>query len=195
MIWVLTSALVTIYAGGCIINEGGLLKKEDDKQPSEKPAPVNPNHIPSNLFQALLVSVDTCYVFFKPERRSAYFGPLRKGEEITKISDRGDWVYVWIPRIRTPGWIQKWKARKSDEINSDPGGVPKTLLNSVTVITSRANIRKWPSTKSEIIHWAHKSEEFSIINQKSGWYQIWVPAVNDKGWVYEKIVTLNRKKQ
>ncbi|MBW1822418.1 MAG: hypothetical protein JRI92_11795, partial [Deltaproteobacteria bacterium] len=101
VIWILTSALVTIYAGGCIINEGGLFKIEDDKQQSEKPAPVKPNHVPSKLFQALLISVDSCYVFFKPERRSAYFGPLRKGEEITKISARGDWVYVWVPRIRT----------------------------------------------------------------------------------------------
>jgi uncharacterized protein YgiM (DUF1202 family) len=195
VIWVLTLALVTIYAGGCIINEGGLSKKKDDKQLSEKPAPVKPNHVPSNLFQALLVSVDSCYVFLKPERRSAYFGPLIKGEEITKISARGDWFYVWVPRLRTSGWIQKKKARKSGEINSDPGGVPKTLLNTVTVITARANIRKGPSTKFKVIHRARKREEFTVINKKQRWYQIWIPELNENGWVYEKIVTRNRKNQ
>jgi len=50
-------------------------------------------------------------------------------------------------------------------MNSDPGDVSKNLLITVTVITGRANIRKGPTTKFEVIHRARKSEEFTVLKK------------------------------
>jgi uncharacterized protein YgiM (DUF1202 family) len=64
----------------------------------------------------------------------------------------------------------------------------------LTVNATRANIREAPTTRSKIIAAAQKDQEFWLLDRKESWYQIWLPDLEKKGWVYWKLVRKRQKK-
>jgi uncharacterized protein YgiM (DUF1202 family) len=67
-------------------------------------------------------------------------------------------------------------------------GVPTRFMSTVTVIVRKANIRESPTTQSEIITVAKRNQEFWLLKEEGGWYQIWLPDLKQKGWISGKIV-------
>ena len=177
---------------GCLLtpvsNTGG---KKAGQSP-EEPNPIKPGHVDSGIFPSLMVSGNSCYVFLKPTSRSENFGPLKKGEKINKIETQGEWIRVWIPRLRTSGWISKSKVFEVKQKTLTSGGIPLDILDTVTVISSRANIRKAPTTSASKIHLAKRKERFVVLAESDGWYEIWVSQIKKKGWIYGKIVTRSK---
>jgi uncharacterized protein YgiM (DUF1202 family) len=192
--WLLALSLAAFLISGCIFDQIATGKGKKTTKPAEVPNPIKPGHVDSRIFPALGVSGDSCYVYLKPTRRSEYFGPLKKGEKIHRLDTRGQWFRVWIPRLRTSGWVSKTRVFKIKQKISSPGGVPLDVLNTVTVISSRANIRSTPSTRGPKIHLAKRKQQFFVFAAKDGWYQIWVPHLKKKGWIYGKIVTYSPQK-
>jgi hypothetical protein len=119
---------------------------------------------------------------------------LKKGEKIHRLERRGEWFGVWIPRLRTSGWVPKVKVFEIKKKNSSPGGIPINILNHVTVISSRANVRSSPSLRASKIHLAKRKELFVVFAERGGWYQIWVPPLKKKGWIYGKIVSYSPRR-
>jgi hypothetical protein len=156
---------------GCIFDQGATTKGKKTKKPAEVPNPMKPGHVDSSIFPTLGVSNNSCYVYLKPTRRSENFGPLKKGEKIHRLERRGQWYGVWIPRLRTSGWVPKAKVFEIKKKTSSPGGIPIHILNHVT------------------IHQAKRKEAFVTFTERGGWYQIWVPHVRKKGWIYGKIIS------
>ena len=192
--WLLILSLAVFLVSGCIFNPGSTAKGKKTTQPAEVPNPIKPDHVDSIIFPTLGVSNDSCYVYLKPTRRSENFGPLKKGEKIYRLETRGQWFSVWIPRLRTSGWVPKAKVFKIKKKTSSPGGIPINILNHVTVISSRANIRSDPNLRASKIHLAKRKEIFVAFVEKNGWYQIWVPPLKKKGWIYGKIISYTPRK-
>ena len=161
---------------------------------SQETEPLEPSDPHSNLLATLGVTADSCHVFLQPKHKSHYFGPLAKGETVKWLDNQGDWIQVWIPRLRVAGWVHKKKVSETTEITSSPVKVPEDLLSVVTVIATRANIREAPTTRSKIIAAAQKGQEFWLLNKKKNWYQIWLPDLEKNGWVYWKLVRKRQKK-
>ncbi len=192
--WSLALSLAALLMSGCILAPGATSKPKTTEQPAKGPTAVKPGHVDSSIFPTLGVSGNSCYVFLKPTKRSENFGPLKKGEKIKRIDARGQWVQVWIPRLRTSGWVPKSKVFEIRQKTSSPDGIPLDFLNTVTVISSRANIRSAPNTSASKIHLAKRKQRFVELSERNGWYQIWVPQLKKKGWIYGKIVTRSPKK-
>ena len=192
--WSLVLSLAALLLSGCILKPGSTGKPKETPQTSKGPPPIKPGHVDSSIFPTFGVSGDSCYVFLKPTRRSENFGPLKKGEHIIRIDTRRQWFHVWIPRLRTSGWVPKNKVFKVKQKTSSSGGIPLDLLNTVTVISSRANIRSGPNTSASKIHLAKRKERFVILGEREGWYLIWVSPLKKKGWIYGRIVTRTPKK-
>ena len=180
-----------LLINGCLLTPESTNKGKDSEQSPEEPT-IKPGHVDSSIFPSLMVSGNTCYVFLKPTSRSENFGPLKKGEKINKIETQGRWIRVWIPRLRTSGWVSGSKVFDIKQKISTPGGIPLDILDTVTVISSRANIRKGPTTSSSKIHLAKRKEQFVVLAESDGWYEIWVAQIKKKGWIYGKIVTRSR---
>jgi uncharacterized protein YgiM (DUF1202 family) len=142
----------------------------------------------SNLLPTLEVKIDPCYVFIKPTSTSRYFGPLSKGEKIKWLDAEGDWTRVWIPRLRISGWVKKAQVKEINEPDSSKVRVPEDVLCKVSVVASRANIREDATSQSRVIFVANKDEEFWLLNEEKGWYQVWLPGQKTKGWVFGGIV-------
>jgi len=194
LIWFLVLALVGILTASCTTAKEGHSSKENAGHVSEKATSLEPSQIPSGLLPTLEVAVDSCYVFLQPKRQSPYFGPLVKGEKIKRLDAYGNWLRIWIPRLKVSGWIRRTKVYATSKPTSSQGNVPENLLSTVTVLTKRANIREAPAMRSSIILEARKSQAFLVLNEKKGWYQIWVPELKKKGWIFGGIVTRKRKK-
>lgn len=187
--WLLVVSLVALLISGCSLTPGSTGKGTKTEQSSKEPTPIRPGFLDPSLFPTLTVSGNSCFVFLKPTNRSDNFGPLKKGENIKKIAAQGEWIRVWIPRLRTSGWVSKSEVFEIEEKTSSPEGIPIEVLDTVTVISSRANIRKTPTTRSSKIYLAKRKEIFVVLTEREGWYQIWVSPIKEVGWIYGKIVT------
>ena len=172
----------------------GTIDSDDKEDLSEKPEPPDPGDPHSNLLSTLEVTADACYVFLQPKSRSHYFGPLTKQERVKWLDTRGDWIQVWIPRLRVSGWVHKKKIQETTETTPSPVTVPEDLLSAVTVTKKRANIREAPTTRSRIITVAKKDQEFWLLNKNKKWYQVWLSGLEAKGWIHRKLVTRIQKK-
>ena len=190
--WLLILILAAFLINGCLLTPGSNNRGNNTEKSSEETNPIKPGHVDSGIFPSLMVAGNSCYVFLKPTSRSDNFGPLKKGEKINKIETQGSWVRVWIPRLRTSGWVAKSKVFGIKQKISTPGGIPLDILDTVTVISSRANIRKAPTTSASKIHLAKRKEQFLVLAESDGWYEIWVSQIKRKGWIYGKIVTRSK---
>ena len=184
--------IAVLLINGCLLTPESTNREKTEAQSLEEANSIKPGHVDSSIFPSLMVSEGTCYVYLKPTNRSENFGPLKKGEKINKIETQSEWIRVWIPRLRTSGWISESEVFAIKEKISTPGGIPLDILNTVTVISSRANIRKAPTTDSSKIHMAKRKETFVVLTEREGWYEVWVSQIKMKGWIYGKIVTLSR---
>jgi hypothetical protein len=153
-----------------------------------------PEEIPSRLLPNLAVGVEFCYVFLQPDGDAPFFGPLRKGELLKRIDTEDYWTLVWIPRLRISGWVRKTQLYMVDTKTVAEETVPTKYLTLINVLKKRVNIRKSPSTRSTVIFKARQRQEFVLLNEKRGWYQIWIPPLKRKGWVAESIVVKQRRR-
>jgi uncharacterized protein YgiM (DUF1202 family) len=166
----------------------GTTTTESVQASSESPTSAEAADSISSLLPTLEVAIDPCYVFIKPKTTSYYFGPLLKGEKIKWLDADGEWARVWIPRLRISGWVKNAQVKETSEPDSRPARVPVNALCTVSVVANRANIREDPTSQSPVIFVANKDEEFWLLKEEKGWYQVWLPGQKMKGWVFGGIV-------
>jgi len=154
---------------------------------------VLPENISARLLPTLAVGLESCYVFLQPDGDSPFFGPLDGGELVKRVDDTALWTLIWIPRLRISGWVRKNQVYRVKEKTSEEDTVPTEYLTILNVLKTRVNIRSRPSTRSRIIFKARQRQEFVMLDEKGGWYQVWVPPVKQKGWIAGNIAVKQRK--
>jgi hypothetical protein len=189
MLYLLLSGLTVTVPYTYGVSAEGTKNRESVQVSTENPASAEATDSIPNLLPTLDVAVDRCYVFIDPKTPSHYFGPLMEGERIKWLDAQGDWTRVWIPRLRISGWVKNAQIKEASEEDSNPAKVPEKVLSRVSVIANRANIREDSTSQSPVILVAHKNEEFLLVNEEKGWYQIWLPVQKRKGWIFRSTVT------
>jgi hypothetical protein len=188
MILFFAMALVAFVAANCASGS------KDRQGGSKKRASYLPKEIPANLLPTMAVGVDESYVFVRPDGDAPFFGPLRKGENIKKIDVGKSWILVWIPRLRISGWVRKHQVYPIHKQISPEETIPTKYLTILHILKKRVNIRKAASTRARIVYRARQRQEYLLLDEKRGWYQIWVPQVKKKGWVAGKLVVKQDRK-
>ena len=183
-----TVALVAFVAVNCASGS------KDRQSKSKKRASYIPEEIPANLLPTMAVGVDECYVFVRPDGDAPFFGPLRKGENIKKVGAEKSWILAWIPRLRISGWVRKHQVYLIHKEISHKGTIPTKYLTILHILKKRVNIRKAASTRAGIVYKARQRQEYLLLDEKKGWYQIWVPQVKKKGWVAGELVVKQHRK-
>ena len=152
-----------------------------------------PIEIPVSLLPAMAVGVDACYVFVQPDGDSHFFGPLQKGEQVARIDQEGSWILIWIPKLRFSGWVRKEQVYLIKGKSSDKGSISTNYLTILNIVKKRVNIRKSATIRAPIIFKARQRQEFLLLDEKEGWYQIWLPNLEKKGWVAARMVVKQDK--
>ena len=181
--------LLALMALSC----GGLEQGKGTGQRA-KSGPVSlPENISARLLPTLAVGLESCYVFLQPDGDSPFFGPLDGGELVKRVDGTRLWTLIWIPRLRISGWVRKNQVYRVKEKTSEEDTVPTEYLTILNILKTRVNIRTSPSTRSRIIFKARQRQEFVMLDEKGGWYQVWVPPLKQKGWVAANIAVKQRK--
>jgi hypothetical protein len=118
---------------------------------------------------------------------------LNGGELVKRVDAERLWTLIWIPRLRISGWVLKNQVYPVKSKTSDEDTVPTENLTILNILKTRVNIRKGPSTRTRIIFKAKQRQEFVMLDEKKGWYQVWVPPLKQKGWVARNIAVKQRK--
>ena len=182
--------LVALTALSCGGSKQG---KSTGDRPKSGPVSI-PDNISAALLPTLAVGLDSCYVFLQPDGDSSFFGPLIGGELVKRVDGTRLWTLIWIPRLRISGWVRATQVYRVKGKISDENTVPTEYLTILNILKTRVNIRKGPSTKSKIIFKARQRQEFVMLDERSGWYQVWVAPLKQKGWVAGNIAVKQRKK-
>lgn len=186
----LASVLVALLVINC-----GLSKQE--KSAGDRPESGSitlPDKVSASLLPTLAVGSESCYVFLQPDGDSPFFGPLNGGELVKRVDGSRLWTLIWVPRLRISGWVRKNQVYRVKTKTSDDDTVPTEYLTIVNILKTRVNIRKGPSTKSKIIFRAKQRQEFVMLDEKGGWYQVWVSTLRQKGWVAGNIAVKQSKR-
>jgi len=186
----LALTLVTLIALNCAGSKQG---KSTGDRPKSGPVTI-PDNISASLLPTLAVGLESCYVFLQPDGDSSFFGPLIGGELVKRVDGTRLWTLIWIPRLRISGWVRTNQLYRVKGKTSEEDTVPSEYLTILNILKTRVNIRKGPSTKSRIIFKAKQRQEFLMLDESRGWYQVWVPPLKQKGWVAGNIAVKQRKK-
>ena len=181
------AALIVLSCGG----------SKQGKSARYKPAsgPVTlPDKISTSLLPTLAVGLESCYVFLQPDGDSPFFGPLNGGELVNRVDGTSLWTLIWIPRLRVSGWVRKNQVYRVKAKTSEEDTVPMEYLTVLNILKPWVNIRKTPSTRSRIIFKARQRQEFVMLDENRGWFQVWVPPLKQKGWVFGDIAVKQRKR-
>ncbi|MEJ2366241.1 MAG: SH3 domain-containing protein, partial [Deltaproteobacteria bacterium] len=168
--------LLVLMALSC----GGLEQGKSRQRAKSGPV-VLPENISARLLPTLAVGLESCYVFLQPDGDSPFFGPLNGGELVKRVDGTRLWTLIWIPRLRISGWVRKNQVYRVKEKTSEEDTVPTEYLTILNVLKARVNIRSRPSTRSRIIFKARQRQEFVMLDEKGGWYQ--VKFSGKQGWM------------
>ena len=175
----------------CCAGARDLQKEPSEGNSGEKAAPET-KQIPPHLLPMLKVRQSSCYAFIQPEKDSLHFGPLLPGEAVQRLDSEEDWLRIWIPRLRISGWVELDMVSAPSEKVEVKYPVPCSVLTSVTVISGEINIRQRPTTDSRAVGTAKQGETFWLLNERNGWFHVWVTRLAQVGWVYGGLVAKNR---
>lgn len=185
--WLLALTLSAIISTGCASGKKANAEKGQSGEGPQEVVVSLPAEIPATLLPTLMVGVDSCYVFLRPDENSRFFGPLKQGEIVKRLDVYKDWINIWIPRLRISGWVGKHMVYGSAEKISAQTTVPTAILATVTIAKKRVNVRKGATVQAPVIFVAEQGQRFLLLDEKSGWYQVWVPHLKTEGWVSSKV--------
>ena len=119
-----------------------------------------------------VISADRVNVRASDNKSSEVICQLSKGEEVSVLGRRGDWLKIDLP-ARSRVYIAKATVSKKD--------------GSATVIDDKANIRTAATKSSAVVGRLPKDASVKIIREYLDWYEIEAPR-GSYGWVFSSYV-------
>ena len=96
-----------------------------------------------------------------PSLKGDIVSRLENGEEVKVISTQDDWTEIQLKNQE-----KAWVASRYLEIEG------QKTQPIVTIIHNGTNIRKGPSTNTEVLKRSNKGDQFPILQKEGDWYQI-----------------------
>lgn len=153
-------------------------KSEDKVQVEEPIIDEEPN--------VFTIAVDAVIVRDKPTLSSKELGIAKKNEQYKIIARDHQWINIEFDG--NEGWLYSFYGTFNR--NSEKIGDP----NKITIIYNGTNVRKEPTTTSQVLRNAYAGEQYEIIGVEGDWYKIQLQN-EDVGYVANWVVSTNDKTQ
>ncbi|QBK26357.1 SH3 domain-containing protein [Ureibacillus thermophilus] len=132
------------------------------------------------------IAVDAVIVRKKPSLKSKQLGVAKKGEQFEVINRNHQWIQIDFHGKK--GWVYNFYGTFGISENNDD----EKELNKITIIYNGTNIRKEPSTASNVLLNAQAGEQFVRIGTEGDWFKIQLPD-ETVGYVASWVVSANEK--
>ncbi|GAB6158335.1 hypothetical protein JCM39194_15350 [Desulfotomaculum varum] len=136
-----------------------------------------------------VVTADTLNIRSGPGTNHSIAGKAKKGEQLSVLTQNGDWVKV--QGAGTTGWVANWLV-KVQNVTAAPSAKPAGTAASsskVAVVTGDTiNIRSGPGTGYSVVAKAKKGDRMSVLAQNGDWVKVQLGGT--VGWVANWLVTV-----
>ncbi|MBY0123913.1 SH3 domain-containing protein [Bacillus sp. S/N-304-OC-R1] len=113
---------------------------------------------------------------------------VQKDETLQIIEETNNWSKIEYAK-GAYGWVASWYLDKS-ESNPPVSNGQKVKDSTLTISHNGSNIRKSPSTQSDVVYIANQGDIFDIISIQNDWYEIRL-ADGNSGYIAGWIVSVN----
>lgn len=120
------------------------------------------------------IAVPTANIRSEPSRTASTVAQGKRGDTFPILSEEYGWYQIQLPD-GSNGWIAGYIVAKESM------GSPKSG-SGITIAVNKANIRSKPERTAPVIFQAGRNEQFDVVQEKFGWYQIKLSGEN-LGWV------------
>ncbi len=124
-------------------------------------------------------TVDTLNVRQGPSTNFDIIDQIHPNTKYPIIDEEGDWIKIQVNTNKF-GWIAKWFSKIAEEAATNES----VQSDYVTIQVNMLNVRKSPSTDSEIIGVVEKGDKVEVVNIENGWYKI--KFKSGYGWITSK---------
>ncbi|EIJ78995.1 N-acetylmuramoyl-L-alanine amidase, family 3 [Bacillus methanolicus PB1] len=129
------------------------------------------------------ITVNSLNVRSSPSLHGSIIGKFQKGEEVTVLSQRGDWTEIsfsgksaWVSNEYVLVEKKGSKKKSTPQVSSNHAGVTGTVTATTLTVRDKGNLN------GKIIGSVSKGESFQIYEEKNNWAKIeWKPG--KFGWV------------
>lgn len=121
--------------------------------------------------ERMTVKVDKANVRSEPSAKSQLLWQIERYHPIYVIEKKGAWY-------------------RFKDFEGDQGWVHNTLLDktpAVIVRVKRCNVRKEPSTKSDVAFTVDRGIPFKVLEKKGDWFHV-RHADGDEGWIFKSLL-------
>lgn len=131
------------------------------------------------------IIVDAVIVRQKPNLKSKKLGIAKKGEQFAILARDHHWIQIDFNGKK--GWIYSFYGTFDNSSIEE-----QKEEQTITIIYNGTNIRKEPTTSSDVIMNVQAGEQFNIINKEHDWYKIQL-SEDATGYVASWVVSTNEQ--
>ncbi|MED3662649.1 SH3 domain-containing protein [Ureibacillus sp. FSL K6-8385] len=133
------------------------------------------------------IAVNAVNVRNKPNLKSKELGIAKKGEQYRVLDRHNHWIQIDYHGKK--GWIYSFYGSFEFKRNKE-----EKKKKTVTIIYNGTNIRKEPSTSSNVLSIARAGEQYRVIGTDGDWYKIQLPD-KSAGFVASWVVSTDGQSQ
>ena len=141
----------------------------------------------SNELNYFTVAVNGLNVRSHGDLSSKRIDLIKKGNTYKVLEKSGTWVKIELSKGKS-GWVYSFHGKLSNT-NSTYTDV-KTTPENVYILSDGTNLRKNPTTSSEVVERVNAGKEFPIVSETGDWYEVKLPS-GETAFVASWVVSIN----
>ncbi|KAB7707412.1 SH3 domain-containing protein [Bacillus aerolatus] len=130
------------------------------------------------------IAVHKANIRSEPSMTSSVIGQADRNEQYSVLKEKYDWYQIQLDNGKK-GWVAGYIVTKTHQANRSSSS--NSLSGTIQIAVNKANVRSEPSKTASVIAQADRNEQYQVMKEKYGWYQIQL-ANGKKGWVAGYIV-------
>jgi N-acetylmuramoyl-L-alanine amidase len=117
------------------------------------------------------VTASSLSVRANPAANSNVVGTVSKGQRFSILEENNNWMKIEY-QSGNYGWVAGWYLDQTTTATKPQSAEKAETGGSVTILQNGTNIRKEPTSQSEVVLRAEEGETFSVNSVQNDWYEI-----------------------
>lgn len=152
---------------------GNYAKKVEKPGTDTNPAPPESSNPIQGEYTAI-VNATVLNVRSGASTQNTIIDQLKNGEKVNVIETKNDWNHITY-HGGNKGWVAGWYLQQQENQQDDTNSSIVTNAPAVSILYDGTNIRKGPTTNTNVVTIVNQGDQFPILDKEGDWYQILLP--------------------